>query len=115
MAASGISHVAELGLEERRQQPIDAQQASPSQFNPILAHDGVTLRDVFVPGALPLVEDIDAELPLEVRTVEVTLLELQDEFADQRLPRRDPQRPIQRQASLFERSAILLPFSQILV
>ena len=70
---SCVSHTLELRLEECRQQGVDLQQALAGQFDAaaVLVDRHESVQFVAGPRVVPVVEDIDAELVVEVLGVEI--------------------------------------------
>src|SRR5262249_10072889 len=103
-----------LRLEERRQQAIDLKITLPRQLHPLLLdREGSILRELL--KARPEhVEDVLAELLLEVRYVEMPGLQLQDHFADQQSVRPHWQRSPQRQLVTVQQAHIVLPGIDVL-
>ena len=104
-----------LGLEEGRQQAVCLQQALPSEPHAAIGHLKEPLGFVIVPDVLPLGEDIDAKLVLEVGGFHVTTFEQKNEFPHEQLVRRGPHGPLQRQLAALQCLEVVRPLRMILI
>src|SRR3569623_2489741 len=82
---SRIADALMLGLEERRQQAIDAQQSRAGECNAVTVDREEIVGGVFLPYLAPVVDDLDTELVAEVAGVELAGLQVQDQLAHQQL------------------------------
>src|SRR5207249_102293 len=96
------------------QQAVHLQIALPRQFHRIVLD-----RQEPAPGELPkasaeYVEDVLAELLLEVTYVEMPGLQLQNHLTDEQLVRPNRQRPAQRQLVTVEQAHVIFPGIDVL-